>query len=135
MDQSTSLADKLQALEAEPNRYTRRIERVLPEIEDALVKGVSREAILAVLREDGIDVTLSGFSKALYRLRKKHAATHNSASPAGTSSRVRSKAEALKEDAQLPATAGELRQIARSKPDLGELARLGREANKAKERP
>lgn len=67
------LEDRLRALEVEPHRYTRRIERVLPEIEAALAKGVSRETIVATLREDGIDVTLSGFATTLYRLRRKHA--------------------------------------------------------------
>lgn len=130
-DQDASTLDqRLKALSAEQNRYTRRIERVLPEIEDAFAKGVSRQAVLKELQEDGIDITMAGFAKTLYRLRKKHrgeASAANASTGGADASSTLSPAPAAKNTS---AALGDmsLREIARNRPDLAKLGRLGREA-------
>lgn len=139
---SPTLKDRLIALAPGPNSvYIRRLGRVLPEIEDALNKGVSRQAIVKALQEDGIDVTLNGFAKALYRLRKKarEQATKQiatrpqikaSESAAGNPPTV----EPVSDSNGRPFEPIDIRAIARHRPDLNELARLGREASKARDK-
>lgn len=128
MAQST-LKDKLIALEPGSNSvYIRRIARVLPEIEDALDKGVTREVIVKTLQEDGIDITMNGFAKALYRLRKR--AREQSETKVSTP-RLTEPVPAPTSQAtpnQKPFVPNEIRDIARNRPDLAELTRLGREA-------
>lgn len=138
-----TLKNKLVALEPGPNSvYIRRLAQVLPEIEGALAKGVTREAIVQTLREDGINVTLSGFAKALYRLRKKAKGTKEAPAPlTGPASTPVPPTPATVTAAptvpvQKPFEPGDISAIARSRPDLNELARLGREAAaKAKGKP
>ncbi len=137
---SHALKDKLIALDPGPNSvYIRRLGQVLPEIEGALNKGVSREAIVKTLQEDGINVTLNGFAKALYRLRKRareqattSALTHpmKGSASAETSSAV----EPVTATDKRPFEPTDIRAIARNRPDLNELARLGREASKARDK-
>lgn len=69
--QDATLKSALTALkEGASVSAARRIARVLPEIEAALSRGVSRELIRKALQDDGIDITANGFATALYRLRK-----------------------------------------------------------------
>lgn len=140
------LGDRLLSLQAEPSRYTRRIERVLPQIEDALAKGVSRERVVAALREADINVTLEGFSTALYRLRKKRdakgGAVEGPAAQAPATEDASIARVPVTEGAPSEPAAGaaketktrlafdDLRDIARNRPDLAELERIGREAAK-----
>ena len=143
-----TLKDKLSALKAGPNSvYIRRLAQVLPEIEAALARGVTRTAVVQALQEDGINLTLDGLAKALYRLRKRsREANEHSAFVPGTIAAAAQPTPATQQPTPAalppgPAPAkpfdpADIRAIARSRPDLNELTRLGREAAaKAKSKP
>ena len=51
---------------------TSRLRDVFPEVERALAAGVSRQAVLDALHQDGFTMSLKTFEKALYRLRKRN---------------------------------------------------------------
>jgi hypothetical protein len=143
--QDATLKSKLVALrEGTTVSAMRRIARVLPEIEAALLYGVSREAILKTLQDDGIEITAASFSTVLYRLRKQARATESS--PANsprqeTSTGTRPATEARRAAPspaphKTPFSPTEIRDLARNRPDLNELTRLGRQAAaKAKAKP
>jgi hypothetical protein len=59
---------------SESRSETARLREVFHDIEAALAAGVSRNAILETLHEQGFKMTLKSFESALYRLRKKAAA-------------------------------------------------------------
>lgn len=138
---SPTLKDKLIALKPGRNSvYIRRLARVLPEIEDALDKGVSREVIVKTLQDDGIDITLNGFAKALYRLRKRAKAGNEPTAPLPLEDRISAEPPLSSEPSahtardKRPFEPNDIRDIARSRPDLNELTRLGREAAKARDK-
>ena len=132
----TTLKAKILALQEDANPSAiRRIERVLPEIEVALLHGVSRDAILKTLREDGIEITAQGFATALYRLRKKGRSTTADPQPSATNAPAAVPAKPAANAASGGSAASkkafsrtEIRDIARNRPDLKELTRLGRDA-------
>ncbi|MEO8924354.1 MAG: hypothetical protein ABI330_16240 [Caldimonas sp.] len=135
---SPTLKDKLMALKpGTKSVYIRRLARVLPEIEDALDKGVSREAVVKTLQEDGIDITFNGFAKALYRLRKRAKTANESLDRPPLKDTVLPEPHLPPESLahtppdKRPFEPNDIRNIARSRPDLNELTRLGREAAKA----
>lgn len=51
---------------------TARLRDVFPEVERALAAGVSRQAVLDALHQDGFTMSLKTFEKALYRIRKRN---------------------------------------------------------------
>lgn len=51
---------------------TSRLRDVFPEVERALAAGVSRQAVLDALHQDGFTMSLKTFEKALYRIRKRN---------------------------------------------------------------
>lgn len=144
--QDSTLKSNLVALQEGTNvSAMRRIARVLPEIEAALLYGVSREAILKTLQDDGIEITAASFSTVLYRLRKQARSTGPDSAKsdrqepgAGTTTVPVEPAEPPPSPApdKKPFSPTEIRDLARNRPDLNELTRLGREAAaKAKTNP
>ncbi|MEQ4258913.1 hypothetical protein [Pseudomonas syringae] len=69
----SSLADTLiDMANAQSGRNeTSRLRDIFPEVERALAAGVSRQAVLDALHQDGFTMSFKTFEKALYRIRKK----------------------------------------------------------------
>lgn len=70
---SDSLTKTLQdmASNTKGRSQTSRLRDVFPAVEKALRAGVSRQAVLAALNQDGFTLNLPAFDKALYRIRKE----------------------------------------------------------------
>ncbi len=126
--------EHLQQTEQQTGRPTsRRIAELLPDIEAALARGFRREQVVSALKTEGIDVTPAMLSTYLHRLRKRSPVSTlpiESASP--SLPKPAPAPEASPASVQKHFEPGDIRAIARNRPDLAELARLGREANKAK---
>lgn len=68
-----TLESKLQNLVASQPNYRSQAARIrahYPAIQAALAKGISRTAVLEVLKSEGIELSLQSFEKILYRIRK-----------------------------------------------------------------
>jgi len=122
----SSLNEAIEALQPSQRRGdVRRIAAALSSIELAFSKGVSRDMVHQALKADGLQISFQGFVKALYRLRKKA-----KASGGGVHQRSTATVPAVHLPPS-PLQPGELRDIARNRPDLNELSRIAREAAKA----
>ena len=139
--------ERLNEIDAEGARSkSARIAELLPEIEAALSKGFSRAHVVDALKAEGIDLTPALLSSYLQRFRQRQRsalATPSAAPPSPATPSADSSATPLAAattetpDSPRPAPAqpydpAGLRAIARNRPDLKELARIGREA-RAKE--
>jgi hypothetical protein len=73
-----SLSDTLKQLaNAQTGRSeTSRLRDVFPDVEKALAAGVSRQAVLDALHQDGFSMSFKNFEKALYRIRKQNKAAN-----------------------------------------------------------
>ena len=131
--------------------FAGRVREHLVEIEARLYVGVPRAGVLEEFKQRGIDLgTRQSFPSALYRARKSaERASRATRSPiqvtpaeaignpeaaAPVSAIEAAKAPVLTPKPRAPVKPlepGELREIARNRPDLNELARIGREAIKA----
>ena len=125
-----SLNETIEALQPSQRRGdVRRIAAALSSIELAFSKGVSRDMVHQALKAEGLQISFQGFVKALYRLRKKA-----KASGGGVHQRSAAPVPAVQPPpppvrvAPIPLQPGELRDIARNRPDLNELSRIAREA-------
>jgi hypothetical protein len=111
---------------------SRRVAELLPEIEESIRRGFTRDQIVRALKAEGIEISPSTLSTYLLRLRRRRP-------NAGTTEPAPVVAKA---ELQLPAPSptappapgpssgfqpGDIAAIARSEPDLKELRRLGRE--------
>ncbi|WP_421556711.1 hypothetical protein [Pseudomonas kitaguniensis] len=69
---ATTLIEKLEALAngKTARSQTAQLRDIYPQVENALRSGVSRKAVLDVLNEDGFNLSMQSFEKALYRIRK-----------------------------------------------------------------
>jgi hypothetical protein len=65
---------------------TARLRAVFTQVEKALRSGVSRQAVLNALHQDGFTFSMQSFEKALYRIRK--AQVHNEVAVASASESV-----------------------------------------------
>ena len=143
--------ERLNEIDAEGARpKSARIAELLPEIEGALSKGFSRAHVVDALKAEGIDLTPALLSSYLQRFRQRQRsalatpsapplAPAPSPPPSADSSETPLAAVTTETppDSPRPAPAqpydpAGLRAIARNRPDLKELARIGREA-RAKE--
>ncbi|WP_440057884.1 hypothetical protein [Pseudomonas fragariae (ex Marin et al. 2024)] len=68
-----TLSEKLQEMARNhgSRSNTARLRDVFDDVEAALTAGVSRDAVLAALNDDGIAMTKQTFDKALFRIRKE----------------------------------------------------------------
>jgi hypothetical protein len=133
--------ERLKEIEAEGARSkSSRLAELLPEIEAALSKGFSRAHVVDALKAEGIAVTPSLLSSYLQRFRHRQRSAFTTPSAAAPSPSPSADSSATPPAAATPETpdnpspapapydpAG-LRAIARNRPDLKELARIGREA-------
>ena len=141
--------ERLNEIEAEGARSkSARIAELLPEIEAALSKGFSRAHVVDALKAEGIDLTPALLSSYLQRFRQRQRSALATPSatppspvppppPSADSSATLAAATTETPNSPEPAPAqpydpAGLRAIARNRPDLKELARIGREA-RAKE--
>lgn len=69
------------ATQSEGRSQTSRLREVFPAVEKALRAGVSRQAVLAALNQDGIAMNLPAFEKALYRIRKEQVRSKTQPTP------------------------------------------------------
>jgi len=138
--------ERLNEIEAEGARSkSARIAELLPEIEAALSKGFSRAHVVDALKAEGIDLTPALLSSYLqrFRQRQRSALSTPSAAPPAPAPSSPPPAASSETPAAAPATEtpdgarpvaappfdpAALRAIARHRPDLKELARIGREA-------
>lgn len=138
--------ERLNEIDAEGARSkSARIAELLPEIEAALSKGFSRAHVVDALKAEGIDLTPALLSSYLQRFRQRQRSALATPSaplaPAPAPSPSADSAETplaaatteTPTDSPRPAPAppydpAGLRAIARNRPDLKELARIGREA-------
>ena len=127
-----SITERVEALEPNQRRGdVRSIAAALPAIESAFAKGVSREMVHQALQAGGLRISFQGFVKALYRLRKKAKAAGDGPRRDDSKVRVAQSPTRPARVAPSPLQPGELRDIARNRPDLNELSRIAREATKA----
>lgn len=70
--QSGFLSPFNQALADQARPVVRRIEELLPDIEEAFAKGYTRANIVAALKTEGIDISVATLSVYMQRLRQRH---------------------------------------------------------------
>ncbi len=115
---------------------TARLRDIYEEVEVAIQAGVHQVAILAELKSLGLEMSPATFKSALQRIRGQKVAPPPSTAQAAPTPSPPAQPDPF--SAPSPLTGGktlepgDLRAIARNRPNLTELARLGREANRAK---
>jgi len=127
-----TLSETIEALQPSPRLGdVRCIAAALPSIELAFSKGVSRETVHQALKASGLQISFQGFVKALYRLRKKAKASRGDVHSVASAAPAAQAPATPVRTAPHPLQPGELRDIARNRPDLNELSRIAREAAKS----
>ena len=127
-----TLTEMIEALQPSQRRGdVRRIAAALSSIELAFSKGVSREMVHQALKAGGLQISFQGFVKALYRLRKKAKANRDGVHEAASRVPIAQPPAPPVRIPPKPLQPGELRDIARNRPDLNELSRIAREAAKS----
>ncbi|MEY3201973.1 MAG: hypothetical protein RIR70_1523 [Pseudomonadota bacterium] len=124
-----AIAETLRALASGDTGRSKiaRLRDVIDDVESALAAGVTRTAVLKVLAEQGLDMSLATFGTALKRIRQQRRGTAPAAVPPGLSARhgeARKTTEAYTAPgSHHPAV---LDEIIGSKPDLEALAKLAK---------
>lgn len=75
MDTTQAIA-KLNQLDSQKRTKAGTLRGIMQHVEHALNSGMSRSAVLKILNECGLDISLNTFDNYLYRNRKKHGKKH-----------------------------------------------------------
>lgn len=123
-----AIVTQLHALQADDAKRSNaaRLRDVFPEVERTLASGVTRMEVIKALKENNIVFTLNGFDSTMARIRRQRGKTAAPAAAPGPARRVvehtagQGSAEHKSHD---PAS---IDTIISTRPDLGQLAKLGK---------